>query len=228
MKKGRLIVFTGIDGSGKTTQAEVLVNILKRDSLDVTYVWSRWEPFLLRPVINIWKKKKIKHTVNPGQDYKELSNKKKKLLDNPIFRWLWLTLFFIDYGIQVFSKVRTELAKRDLIVSDRNFFDSVIDQAINLGKRKDSLLNRLDSFWIKCIFPQPDMVIYVDCPADIAFTRKEDAPNVEYLMERRNLYLQLAERYGWVIVDGTLSVDKISAYVKDEVYNSLKLWKIRS
>ncbi len=210
MKKGLLIVFTGIDGSGKTTQAELLLESLRNDGIDAAYVWSRWEPLLLRPVINRWKNRKKGESDGAGQNYNELKSKKKKLLDNPVIRWLWLFFFFIDYSVQIFIKIGPELRKRELIISDRIFYDSVIDQAINLGGRKGWLLNSLDSFWMKMIFPNPDMVIYVDCPADIAFSRKDDAPNVEYLEERRDLYLELTDKYGWVYVDGTLSVDVIA------------------
>lgn len=215
MKKGRLIVFTGIDGSGKTTQANLLLESLQKDGLDAAYVWSRWEPLLLRPVINRWKNRTKGESTVPEQDFSELKSRKKKLLDNPVIRWLWLLFFFIDYSIQIFIKINPELKNKELIISDRIFYDSVIDQAINLGRRKDWLLKSLDSFWMNMIFPKPDMVIYVDCPANIAFSRKDDAPNIEYLDERRDLYLELAGKYGWVIIDGTLSVNEISSQIKN-------------
>ncbi|MBI5049489.1 MAG: hypothetical protein HZC11_01090 [Nitrospirae bacterium] len=99
----------------------------------------------------------------------------------------------------------------------------MIDQAVNLGKRKDWLLDNLSSFWIKIFFPQPDIVMYIDCPEDIAFSRKDDinTPNVEYLRERRELYLKLADKYGWIKIEGTLPVDKIAIQVKEKVYERM-------
>lgn len=137
------------------------------------------------------------------------------------YHQLLLANFFIDYGLQIFVKIHLGLLKKRFIVSDRMFYDSVIDQAINLGKRKDWLLDSLDSFWMKILFPKPNIVIYVDCPEDIAFLRKNDAPDIEYLKDRRELYLKLADRYRWIKIEGTLPVDEIAVQIKDKVYKRL-------
>lgn len=224
MNSGQLIVLTGIDGSGKTTQAELLLEKLSSDGIEVSYVWSRWKPFLLRPLINRWKRNLINNEAEPKSNnaYEEVKDKKHKLLKKPIFKWLWLTAFFIDYGLQMFIKIRIKLFSNKLIVSDRIFYDSIIDQAINLGEEKDSLLNSLNSFWIKILFPQPNLVMFIDCPGDIAFYRKYDAPNIEYLEDRRRLYLKLADEYGWIKLDGTLPVSELADRIKQIVYERLK------
>lgn len=221
MNKGCLIVFCGIDGSGKTTQAELLVDDLKKKGLHASYIWARWEQILVRPLTRKWKSNIKKETGHSDGRAKENKDRKHKLLSNPVLRWLWLGAFFIDYGLQLLLKVRIRLMRKELIVSDRMFYDSVIDQAINLGSNRDWLLDNLASSWMKIIFPEPDFVIYIDCPGEIAFARKDDAPDVEYLTDRRTLYKQLAEKYRWVEIDGTHSVDDIAAQVKAIVYQKL-------
>jgi len=219
VNKGLLIVFCGIDGSGKTTQAQLLVDALMKKGLPASYVWARWEQILVRPLTRKWKSS-IKTGHLDGRA-KENKQKKRKLLSNPVLRWLWLGAFFVDYGLQILLKVRVRLMRKELIVSDRMFYDSVIDQAINLGSNSGWLLDNLDSAWMKIIFPEPDVVMYIDCPGEIAFARKNDAPDVEYLTDRRALYKQLAEKYGWIEIDGTNSVDDIAVQVKEIVYQKL-------
>lgn len=224
MTKRLLIVLTGIDGSGKTTQARMLLENFNRDGIEALYVWSRWEPFIIRPFIRVWKKnlKKEGAEQNSSDGYDKMKGGKRRLLENPVFRWLWLAAFFIDYGFQIFVKIRLNLIVNKLVVSDRIFYDSIIDQAINLDTKKDWLIKSMNSFWFEILFPKPDLVLFIDCPGEIAFNRKEDAPNVEYLEDRRKLYLKLSEEQGWIRLDGTLSENEIAGRIRDIVYQIVR------
>lgn len=223
MRKGHLVVFCGIDGSGKTTQAELLINALDRQGVQASYVWARWEQKLVRPFTGKWKDHIKKDTGQSDGGAKENKLKKRKLLNNPVIRFLWLGAFFIDYGWQILVKVRIRLIRKELIVSDRMFYDSVIDQAVNLGNNRKWLLDNLTSPWMRVLFPKPDIVIYIDCPGEIAFARKDDAPDVEYLTDRRKLYKHLAEQYEWIEIDGTQPVDDIAEHIRNVVNQKLQV-----
>jgi len=215
-----LIVFTGIDGSGKTTQARLLIEDMRNRGIDVDYVWCRWEPWLLRPIISLWKRNKVQdHHSSKGNIYRQVQKEKSQMLKNPVLRFLWFSFFIIEYGLQVVWKVRLRQLKGGMIVSDRMFYDSFIDQAINLGYNGDRLISKLESFYTKLIFPSPTMTIYIDCPEEIALRRKNDAPDIEYLRERRILYKKLSDRYRWKIIDGSLPVDIIFKDIKRLVYS---------
>ncbi len=223
MNSGRLIVLVGIDGSGKTTQAKLLVEDMKKSNSDVSYVWSRWEPTVLRPLIKKLKRESMNNKGNPKKKISTLKGKKRKLLNNPVLKWLWLGSFVIDYGIQLFFKIRIKLLKKQTLISDRIYYDSLIDQAINFKESKNLLLYSLNNFWMKLIFPEPQMVIYIDCPEEIAYARKSDlfTPNIEYLTDRRKLYLELADKYKWIIMDGTMPIDDIAVQIREKVNKQL-------
>ena len=226
MGKGYLIVFTGIDGSGKTTQAKILFESLRKDRIEASYVWCRWEPFLLRYLMNKWKRNIRGGAGSLNRNSVMIKNKKRKLLNNPVLRWLWLCSFFIDYGLQIFVKVRIKMFKRRLVISDRMYYDAVVDQALNLGERKDLLINSMNFLWVRFFFPRPDLVIYFDCPEEIALARKRDTENVEYLIERRELYKDLSDRCGWIKIDGTLPVKEIAFTIKNIVYEKLRIQSV--
>ena len=50
-KKGILICLIGVDGSGKTTHAKALVGELWAQHIKSRYVWNRYEPILIRPLM---------------------------------------------------------------------------------------------------------------------------------------------------------------------------------
>lgn len=226
MSRRYLIVITGIDGSGKTTQAELLVKSLKEDGREVAYVWSRWVPSFLRPLVKKIKKDELKQPEKASDKISALKARKQKFLKNPIIQWLWLGAFFLDYGLQIFAKIRIRLLfNKQIIISDRIFYDSLIDQVVGLGESKDWLINSMNTFWMRIVFPTPDMVFYIDCPEEIAFSRKQDSftPDIEYHIKRRKLYINLAEKYNWIIIDGTLPVDEIATQIESRVNKGLEI-----
>jgi dTMP kinase len=226
MKRAYLIVFTGIDGSGKSTQAKRLIKSLEEDNIEVSYIYCRWDQILLALIKDMWKRSLAKKRAVSDKEFDRVKKEeRRKLLSNPIFRRLWLIYFFIDYFLQLFVKLHIRLINKKLIISDRFVFDSVIDQAVDLGEDKNKLLDKLDSFLFRILFPHPDLVIYVDCPEKVAFSRKNDIPDIDYLFERRELYLKLAQKYNWFKVDGTLPADEIAMQIRNKVFQDLLFYK---
>ena len=130
-------------------------------------------------------------------------------------------MFITEYGLQVFFKIRIKKFKKRIIISDRYFYDSFVDQVINLNFSENKILKLLDNFWIKKVFPEPDLVIYIDCPEEIAIKRKEDVFSLDYLKDRRKIYLKIVDFKGYYKVDGTLQIEKLGKNIEEIVNEKL-------
>jgi|SRR3989344_8627107 len=117
MKKGKLISLSGVDGSGKTTQAKILYSTLTRKRFSVIKVQT-FEYLILKPITNIFKR---------NGSFKQIP-KYYSTNTNPILR-LWFVPAFIDMWIIYLTKIIPITFKYDIVISDRYFTDMAVSIA---------------------------------------------------------------------------------------------------
>ena len=92
MKKGKHIVFSGLDCSGKSTQIELLNNSFKARNQKSLVFWSRggYTPGFqkLKDVLRMFSRNKLPKSGN--------SPERDKALSNPFIRKIWLSIAMID------------------------------------------------------------------------------------------------------------------------------------
>lgn len=212
--KGKLIVITGIDGSGKTTQAKMLAKYLRTKRIKIAYVWSKWEPFFAGAILKSFNTRIYLSVTNRSEFYTKKKGIKNIFFKSRLTVSLWLVYFLLEYSLLTFLKVKLNLLRGINIISDRSFYDSFIDQLVNLENNYYLLENILNSFFVKMLFPQPDLVFFIDCPEEVAFSRKDDTPDLEYLKARTIFYQRFASKYGWIRIAGTKSIEEIATELK--------------
>jgi len=95
------------------------------------------------------------------------------------------------------------------------------------------IANGLDMQWLEMLdrcLPREDLVIVLHITAEIALERarllnsmhRDVFESVELLKRVSLLYLELAERYGWVVVDGSRSKEEVHRDVLSIVLKHLK------
>ena len=214
-----LICFVGIDGSGKTLQAQRLMESLKARGIRSTYTWCRYSPRLLMPLILL--AKKLIHFNKGGSEYAGFTSSKKGILAKPGLGWIWLNFSLLEYLVQVTWTLRNRRGR--VLVCDRYIYDMVADMAISLGRSGDGVLELTRHPFIR-FFPKPDEVFFLDVPPAVAYARKND-PNVmgeQYLVDRAKIYSHLSDGLGFGRIDGTKSVDEIADTILDSVAEKLE------
>lgn len=210
------ICFVGIDGSGKTTLAQALIDAAQQYGIKTKYARCRFESFkLFRPFIVV--AKKVLLLLGKKTDYSpEGIHTKKQLSKNPFLATIYHYSVLFDYLLQILVKIKLPLLLGKTIVCDRYVYDGIVDMAADFDYSKDKIQSTLKRYLH--LLPKPDVVFLIDLPAEIANARgKDDVPSIDYLSERRKIYLDLAEQFGMSILDGCKDLEELKDLVQGRV-----------
>jgi dTMP kinase len=200
------ICFSGIDGAGKTTVAKELAGCLKKEGRTVKYVYSRFNPIILKPFLFLTKFFFLKK-INVMQDYSGYSNKKSNVITKyPLSASIYKTILLFDYFLQITYKIKLPLLLNQNVICDRYIFDTIAtDLAIDFHYTDNDIRTAINSY--EKFIPKPDRVFYIDIPEEIAFKRKNDIPSIQYLTDRKKIFNKINEHIKVIKIDGTLSTN---------------------
>ena len=196
----RLINVVGIDGSGKTILCKTLLNELQKRYPATEYAHSYHEPIILKPLKSIARAIFMRGT-DESKDYsryrarKFCASRRHKFLSS-VYGFFWI----LDYFFQAMIRVGFLSIMGRRIIIDRYVFDTVLNASLTANWPSD-ITHRIIGTLLKFL-PRPDVVFLIDLPEVVAFERKKDIPSVEYLQERRYRYLEMADAYGFIKLDG--------------------------
>ena len=206
--KGIFITFEGIDGSGKTTQIELLNSFLKQLGFDVVV------------------------TREPGGT--DIGDKIRKiLLDSKNIQMSYRaeTLLFLASRAELVSKViQPSLIQGKIIICDR-FFDSTIAyQGIARQLGAEKILDM--SLWAtENIVPDLTFLLSIDvweCENRLKNGKKKkdriEKEEVDFKSKIQEGYMQLAvkNKERFVIVDGCLGIESVFAVIKSNTLRVLE------
>jgi thymidylate kinase len=195
-----LINVIGIDGAGKTKLSKALIEKLKKKDNEFVYVHSYHEPLILRPLKFIARLIFLRFN-NESVDYSQYRTRKLYVSNrHNILSSIYGLIWIIDYAIQAAMRVGLLRFLGRRIIIDRYIFDTVLNASLTANWTPETTYRILGT--LLKLLPRPDVVFLIDLPAKIAFERKKDIQAVEYLQERRYLYLVIAEKFGFIKLDG--------------------------
>ncbi len=223
--RGFLICFTGIDGSGKTTLSKELVELLNKKGIKCKYVYARLNPFVLKPFILIGESIFLRGR-DISENYLEYSDTKRKAMAKHSFlSSVYQRILLFDYMFQIFFKVKLPLILGKNIICDRYVYDTVItDLSVDMNYSEDIVISLLDD--LLRFFPEPNIAFLVDLPEKIAYQRKSDIASIEYLKERRGMYLDVGRKYNMMILDGSKGLVESKELIQNKIFDYIKRVKL--
>lgn len=191
-----LIVIDGLDGSGKTTQFDIIKNILseKYSVMPISFPdYANPSSALVRMYLN-------------GDISDDASD---------INAYAASSFYAVDRYANYKMVWKDNYKKGDLIFASRYVSSNAIHQMVKLPENEwDSYLEWLSDYeYDKLGLPKPDLVIFLDVPIEISQElmsgryegdeSKKDIheANVEYLYSCRKSALYAAGKLGWKVLD---------------------------
>jgi dTMP kinase len=214
----KLICLTGIDGAGKTTLARNLVGALRSQGQSATYVYGRTYPVISRLLMALGRATLLRQH-DQWQAYQSYNADKKQTMRNPLLAFVYTTAILVDYYAQIWLKLLPHLFSRRIVVLDRYVYDTVIsDLTVHLNYSPAQTEQAIERGlrWL----PTPMLTALIDLSEEVAFSRKDDVPHIEYLQERRSWYLQLESRPEVKKVNGENPQEAVLQTVLSQIFPS--------
>jgi len=198
-RKPLLISFSGVDGSGKSTQIDNLRSALEAAGMKTTLL-AFWD----NVVVGVKYREGFVHKVYKSERGIGAPGKPVNRRDKNVRAW-YLTaarhfLYLVD-SINLARVVARERRKSgaDVIILDRYIYDELNN--LNLRNGFSRAFIRL----VQALVPQPDIAYLLDADPDAAFARKPEYP-LEFMKKCRQSYFNLAALLGSMTVIPALTL----------------------
>ena len=199
MRFGNLIIFTGMDGSGKTTAAEFLVNYLRGRGCSTKLVWIKSSHTLAYLLTQFFSRFQYERTIyNPNK----VKIRQFKSSDIGSFRKIWPLIEFASVVPLIILKVYLPMLFGFTIVADRYLIDTVISIATRVEQPCF-----IEGFFSKCLLemiPSYSVLIHLECSYGVLIKRRVDIEFTDSeLRQQIRFYALLSRELGATTIDTT-------------------------
>lgn len=201
---GLFIVFEGLDGCGKTTQAQMLADFFDRRGIKYT------------------------HVREPGGT--AVGNQLRSILLNPetsLTRWGEVLLLAAARAQLVQDVIIPALKRGEMVVSDRYLFSSLAYQGYGLEQDVE-LVRRVNLEAVQGLMP--DITFYLEIDPAVGLARQQRVRGLDRIEQRQGDffarvvkgYSQLRLEDHFANIDGTATPEQIHRQVLDKIKDRWK------
>lgn len=216
MPKGTMVVFSGLDGAGKSTQIALLQNTLRQQGYRCKYVWSRGG---YTPVFEALKRV-LRRAPGGVLSLSGNTPQRTQAFGKTWLRRLWLIIALADLTLLYAVQLRWWRRQGYAVICDRYLWDTLVDFRLNFPTE------HVERWWmwklLVWLAAQPQVAFLLLIPVAESLRRSDikcepfrDAPAV--LEQRLAHYHQLSQAGTWRVLDGTEPAQALAAEIASDV-----------
>lgn len=200
-----IVSFSGIDGSGKSTQISALQSWLVRGGSRVS-VLSMWDDVVVFSRL----RESMSHRTfggdqGVGSPEKPLERRDKNVT-SPVLSVMRCGLYFADAISLAFKVWLIERDSPGIVIFDRYIYDELANLPV------ESRATRAFIRALIRIVPKPDLAYLVDASPEAARARKPEYP-LDFLHRNRRSYLAIARVAEMIVIDNN-SIEETQGYIR--------------
>jgi len=217
---GLIVVFSGLDGAGKSTQIELLQHWLRSHKIEPVYLWTRGGYSSGMQSAKDWLRRSRANPLPPPGP----GSRRQQAFQRSWLRRAWLSLAILDLLRVHALQVRFWRLRGRVVICDRYLPDTWIDFHLNFPQEQVErwLLWKL----LLRLAPQPDLAYLFLVPVEESLSRSDrkgepfrDPPNK--LRERLAWYERIARQQPWRVIDGLLPVADLHQLIRQDLHSRL-------
>lgn len=230
-RSARLIAFSGLDGAGKSTQAEALRDALRALGVDAEIQWTRveWTTLWENPLLHVLgaparaAARFASSARGAGSGAGERAATPVEAADvrerSDLLSNVWVTIVALVHARAQRRETAPLRKAGKVVICDRYTLDSAAFLRFRYGRERSfrfqiSLLDRLS--------PRPLRAYFVDVPPDTAWARKAEQYSLEELRAQSRLYREECPRLRVTRLDGERAPEDLCAQVAEDVWRALR------
>lgn len=213
VRRPLVVSFSGLDGSGKTTQIENVRSLIHSLDLRETML-TFWDNI----VVLAWYREEFVHKVYGSERGIGEPGKPVQRRDKNVRAWY---LSLIRHGLYLLDALhlawvlaRVRRSDFHVIIIDRYIYDELANLPL------ETSLSRAFIKFVQGIVPQPDIAFLLDTDPVVARSRKPEYP-VEFMQRCRRDYFMLADLLGTMTVIPPLPLSEAKHQVERHVLRLL-------
>jgi hypothetical protein len=216
-RRRSLVTLSGLDGSGKSSQARWLAEALAELEIDVEVIWNDLQGNVLLDALGVPAKALLRlrgRPVRPMSSYEQVAPSAHRSHD--AVRRVWSSIVTLANSLEQRALATRGRVRGRTIVFDRGPLDLAVRMEV-LYRTGGGRQPRL----IELTAPRSTVAFLLEVSPDLALSRKLDIWSDAQLEEQATLYKALAPRFGARRIDGGRAPEDIAAEIAGAVWQRL-------